>query len=63
MVDREQLLADRIWQRYDRKERLIRYAALLATLMLVFWAVRDIDIFLALGVGCSQPNIEPRGRA
>ncbi len=45
MVDHAQQLADRIWQRYDRKQRLIRYAVLLATLMLVVWAVRDIDIF------------------
>lgn len=45
MVDHAQQLADRVWHRYDRKERLIRYAVLLGTLMLVFWAVRDIDIF------------------
>ena len=45
MVDHAQQLADRVWHRYDRKGRLIRYAVLLGTLMLVFWAVRDIDIF------------------
>ncbi|WP_346796752.1 phosphonate ABC transporter, permease protein PhnE [Halomonas sp. Bachu 37] len=45
MVDHAQHLADRVWQRYDRKERLVRYALLLITVMLVVWAVRDIDIF------------------
>ncbi|MCE9661834.1 phosphonate ABC transporter, permease protein PhnE [Halomonas sp. M5N1S17] len=45
MVDRTEALADRIWHRYDRKERLIRYAVLLVTVMVVYWAVRDIDIF------------------
>ncbi|MBA2779806.1 phosphonate ABC transporter, permease protein PhnE [Billgrantia kenyensis] len=45
MVDHAGVLADRVWQRYDRRERLIRYAVLLVTLMVVVWAVRDIDIF------------------
>ncbi|APX91595.1 phosphonate ABC transporter, permease protein PhnE [Halomonas sp. 1513] len=45
MVDQATLLADRVWQRYDRRERLIRYAVLLVTMMVVYWAVRDIDIF------------------
>ncbi|MBW6393053.1 MULTISPECIES: phosphonate ABC transporter, permease protein PhnE [Halomonadaceae] len=45
MVDRAGALADRVWRRYDRKQRMIRYAVLLATVMVVYWAVRDIDIF------------------
>ena len=45
MVDHSQALADRVWRRYDRKQRLTRYAVMLVTLMVVVWAVRDIDIF------------------
>ncbi|MDI5935206.1 phosphonate ABC transporter, permease protein PhnE [Halomonas kalidii] len=45
MVDHAGALADRVWRRYDPKERLIRYAVLLVTLMVVYWAVHDIDIF------------------
>lgn len=45
MVDQAGALADRVWKRYDRRERLIRYAVMLVTLMVVVWAVRDIDIF------------------
>ncbi|AXY41305.1 phosphonate ABC transporter, permease protein PhnE [Halomonas sp. JS92-SW72] len=45
MVDHAEALADRVWRRYDRRGRLIRYAVLLVTLMGVVWAVRDIDIF------------------
>lgn len=45
MVDHAGALADRVWERYDRKQRLIRYGVVLVTLMVVFWAVRDIDIF------------------
>lgn len=45
MVDHAGALADRVWQRYNRKERLIRYGVMLVTLMVVVWAVRDIDIF------------------
>lgn len=45
MVDQADALADRVWKRYDRKEQLIRYGVMLLTLMLVVWAVRDIDIF------------------
>jgi phosphonate transport system permease protein len=45
MVDHATSAADRVWKRYDRKEQLIRYAVMLATLMLVVWAVQDIDIF------------------
>lgn len=45
MVDHAQQLADRVWQRHNPKQRLIRFAVLLATAMVVFWAVRDIDIF------------------
>ncbi|WP_275287483.1 phosphonate ABC transporter, permease protein PhnE [Halomonas elongata] len=36
---------DRVWRRYDRRQRLIRYAVVLAVMMAVVWAVRDIDIF------------------
>nr|WP_298251169.1 phosphonate ABC transporter, permease protein PhnE [uncultured Halomonas sp.] len=45
MVEQDDLLAARIWRRHDPREQLIRYGVLLATLMLVVWAVRDIDIF------------------
>ncbi|MDN3555869.1 phosphonate ABC transporter, permease protein PhnE [Halomonas maura] len=45
MVERDDALAARVWRRYDRRERLIRYGVLLATLMVVVWAVQDIDIF------------------
>ena len=45
MVDQASLLTERVWQRYDRKQQLIRYAVLLVTAMVVYWAVRDIDIF------------------
>ncbi|MCC5881392.1 MAG: phosphonate ABC transporter, permease protein PhnE [Halomonas sp.] len=45
MVNHADTLADRVWQRYNRKERLIRYGVLLVTVMVVYWAVRDIDIF------------------
>ncbi|MDI5921746.1 phosphonate ABC transporter, permease protein PhnE [Halomonas sp. LR5S13] len=45
MVEDADLLADRIWRRYNRREQLIRYGVMLVTLMLVVWAVRDIDIF------------------
>ncbi|WP_447554530.1 phosphonate ABC transporter, permease protein PhnE [Vreelandella sp. EE22] len=45
MVDHAQHLADRVWQRYDTKTRLVRFVILLFTLMLVVWAVSDIDIF------------------
>ncbi|WP_458525902.1 phosphonate ABC transporter, permease protein PhnE [Onishia taeanensis] len=45
MVDDADLLADRIWRRHNPKEQLIRYGVLLLTLMVVVWAVRDIDIF------------------
>ncbi|MDI5891407.1 phosphonate ABC transporter, permease protein PhnE [Halomonas rhizosphaerae] len=45
MVEDADLLADRIWRRYNPREQLIRYGVMLVTLMLVVWAVRDIDIF------------------
>lgn len=45
MVDDADLLADRIWRRHSPKEQLIRYGVMLLTLMVVVWAVRDIDIF------------------
>ncbi|MCA1769346.1 MAG: phosphonate ABC transporter, permease protein PhnE [Halomonas sp.] len=45
MVDHADALADRVWKRYDLKEQLTRYGVMLLTLMLVVWAVRDIDIF------------------
>jgi len=45
MVDQASLLTERVWQRYDRKQQLIRYAVLLVTAMVVYWAVSDIDIF------------------
>ncbi|MGH8222859.1 MAG: PhnE/PtxC family ABC transporter permease, partial [Woeseiaceae bacterium] len=45
MVDQAGALADRVWIRYDRRERLIRYGVMLATLTLLVWAVRDVDIF------------------
>ena len=45
MVDQASLLTERVWQRYDRRQQLIRYAVLLVTAMVVYWAVRDIDIF------------------
>ena len=45
MVDDADLLADRVWRRHNPKEQLIRYGVMLVTLMVVVWAVRDIDIF------------------
>ncbi|MGQ4877785.1 phosphonate ABC transporter, permease protein PhnE [Billgrantia sp. LNSP4103-1] len=45
MVDHAGVLSDRVWRRYDRKQRAIRYVVLLATALVVYWAVRDIDIF------------------
>lgn len=45
MVDHAHKLADHVWQRYDTKARLVRFAALLMTVMVVVWAVGDIDIF------------------
>ena len=43
MVDHAQQLADRIWQRYDRKQRLIRYAVLFATLMMLVSAMMGVQ--------------------
>jgi len=45
MVEDADLLAERIWRRHNPREQLIRYGVMLVTLMLVVWAVRDIDIF------------------
>ncbi|WP_280548086.1 phosphonate ABC transporter, permease protein PhnE [Halomonas sp. 11-S5] len=45
MVKDADLLAERIWRRHNPREQLIRYGVLLVSLMLVVWAVRDIDIF------------------
>ena len=36
MVDQASLLTERVWQRYDRKQQLIRYAVLLVTAMVVY---------------------------
>lgn len=44
MVKRDDLAA-RVWTRYDRKEKLIRLLIYLATVAVVVWAVRDVDIF------------------
>lgn len=45
MVDRSDELANRIWRRHAPRERLIRFAAMLLTVAVVVWAVKDIDIF------------------
>ena len=45
MVDQASLITERVWRRYDRKQRLVRYAVLLITAVVVYWAVSDIDIF------------------
>ncbi len=45
MVDHAQKLADRVWQRHSRKQRLARYGVFFVTLLVVVWAIRDIDIF------------------
>ncbi|MCS2607968.1 phosphonate ABC transporter, permease protein PhnE [Halomonas dongshanensis] len=45
MVDHAQVLSERVWQRHDPKQRLIRYGVMLGVVMAVVWAVRDIDIF------------------
>ncbi|MDR5865599.1 phosphonate ABC transporter, permease protein PhnE [Halomonas koreensis] len=45
MVDDAELLADRVWRRHNPKQQLIRYGVLLLTLMVVVWAISDIDIF------------------
>ncbi|TGG93516.1 phosphonate ABC transporter, permease protein PhnE [Natronospirillum operosum] len=45
MVDHAAKLTERVWSRYDAREQWIRYAVYLATVVLVVWTVRDIDIF------------------
>lgn len=45
MVERNDPLASRVWRRHDRRQSLTRFATLLVTLMVVVWAVQDIDIF------------------
>ncbi|KAA0010814.1 phosphonate ABC transporter, permease protein PhnE [Billgrantia pellis] len=45
MVDHAASPAPRVWQRYDRRQRLVRFFLTLLSLTLIVWAVRDIDIF------------------
>lgn len=45
MVARHDPLASRVWRRHTPRQSLTRFAILLATLTVVVWAMRDIDIF------------------
>lgn len=45
MVDKSSVAEGRVWQRYDGRQRLIRYVVLLLSMVVLYWAVSDIDIF------------------
>lgn len=45
MVERAESTEARVWHRYDTRERLVRFFIYLLVVMLVVWAVQDIDIF------------------
>ena len=45
MVTQSSIKSDRIWNRHQGHGRWMRYLSLLVSAMIVYWAVRDVDIF------------------